>query len=346
MKWYNDSGQNKDVVISSRVRLARNLTNYPFSPKLSKDQALSLLEEINNVKPKLESELSKKINGYNLNIIDNNDKTAMVERHVISPLLVEKRQSAGLLSSEDEKICIMVNEEDHLRIQSITNGMNIDEALATANLVDDILSKNLDYAFNDKYGYLTSCPTNLGTGIRASYMLFLPALAISKSINKLAEGLSKFGITLRGTYGEGTQTIGYLYQISNQKTLGRTEEEIIDGLNKIVEQVVTQERNQREYIIKNDFHGIEDQIYRSYGVLKYARQLSSKDALTLLAQLKLGIDTNMIKLENDCNIYKLMVETQPGNLQNCAGEEFIESQKDSYRAEYIREHLPEIAQKK
>ena len=206
--------------------------------------------------------------------------------------------------------------------------MNIEEAYKLADKVDDILSESLNYAFHNKYGYLTCCPTNLGTGIRASYMLFLPALSISDGITKLAEDLSKFGITLRGTYGEGTKTIGYMYQISNQKTLGRTEEEIIAGLNNIVNQVVTKERNQREYLIKNNFHKIEDQIYRSYGVLKYARKLSSNDALTLLSQLKMGIDTNLIELEDRCNVYELMVDTQPGNLRHTAGEEFDEFQTD------------------
>lgn len=342
MKWYDDNGKNKDVVISSRIRLARNLKNYPFSSKLSNEQASSILEEVNKGIPNLESKLSKKINGYTINSLNDIDKEAMIERHVISPELANKKQSSGLLLSEDEKISIMVNEEDHLRIQTITNGMNIDEAYITANLTDDIMSEYLNFAFHENYGYLTCCPTNIGTGLRASYMLFLPALSISKRIGKLAEELSKFGITLRGTYGEGTRTIGYLYQISNQKTLGRTEEEIIASLNKIVEQVVTQERNQREHMIKNSYHDIQDQIYRSYGVLKYARQLSADDTLTLLSQLKLGMDTNLIKLEKSCDIYGLMVESQPGNLQSNAKEEFDLSQRDRYRASYIRENLPEL----
>lgn len=342
MKWYDDDGNNNDVVISSRIRLARNLENYPFSSKLSNDQASSVLEEVNKGIPNLESKLSKRINGYSLDKINDIDKQAMVERHIISPEFVNKKQKSGLLLSEDEKISVMVNEEDHLRIQSITNGMNIDDAYITANATDDIMSEYLNYAFHEKYGYLTCCPTNLGTGLRASYMLFLPALSLSKKINKLAEELSKFGIILRGTHGEGTKTIGYLYQISNQKTLGRNEEEIIAGLNKIVEQVVEQERNQREYIIKNNYHEIQDQIYRSYGVLKYARQLSTNDSLTLLSQLKLGADTNLIKFERACNVYGLMVESQPGNLQNNAKEEFDSSQRDRYRATYIRDNLPEL----
>ncbi|NLJ90290.1 MAG: protein arginine kinase [Clostridiales bacterium] len=341
MNRYNNA-KNNDVVISSRIRLARNLTNYPFSQKLSQEEATKLIDEVIGTIPFLEDRLSRNINGYTLSSIKENEKNAMVERHVVSPQLIQKKQSAGLLLSDDEKISIMVNEEDHLRIQSITNGMNINEAFITANRVDDILSEKLSYAFHDKYGYLTSCPTNLGTGIRASYMLFLPALTLTNSITKIAEELSKYGITLRGTYGEGTKTIGYLYQISNQKTLGRTEEEIIAGLNEIVEQVVTQEREQRENYIKKNFHQVEDRIYRSYGVLRYARQLTSNDALTLLAQLKLGVDTNLIKLEKDCNIYELMVRTQPGNLQHYANEVFSSSQRDRYRAEYIRNLLPDL----
>lgn len=345
MKWYDDNANNGDVVISSRIRLARNLTNYPFSPKISEEQANNLLNEVSGTIPVLEDRLSKNISSYTLSKVKDTDKTAMVERHVLSPGICQKGQCAGCLLSEDEKISIMVNEEDHLRIQTITNGMNIDEAYDLANEVDDILSENLAYAFHHKYGYLTSCPTNLGTGIRASYMLFLPALAVTNNITKIAEELSKYGITLRGTYGEASKTIGYLYQISNQKTLGRTEEEIITGLNKIVEEVVTKERDQREYLITNNYREVEDQIYRSYGVLKYARQLSSNDALTLLAQVKLGIDTNIIKLDDQCNVYELMVETQPGNLQHTRGEEMSSSKQDRYRADFIRKNLPEILSK-
>lgn len=345
MKWYDNIRENIDIVISSRIRLARNLTNYPFSSKLSNNQAEELVDELAKMAPILEEKLSKKINTYTLSSIKDNDKVAMVERHIISPQLVKKKQTTSILISEDENISVMVNEEDHLRIQAITNGMNIEEAFATANKVDDILSESLNYAYNDKYGYLTCCPTNLGTGIRASYMLFLPALSQSEGITQLAQELSKFGITLRGTYGEGTKTIGYLYQISNQKTLGSTEEEIISALNNIVEQVVVKERKQREYIIKNNYHNIEDQIYRSYGVLKYARKLSSNDALTLLSKIKLGIDTNLIKLQDSCNIYGLMVDTQPGNLQHYAGEEFDESSRDRYRARLIREKLPDLMNK-
>ncbi len=342
MKWYDDNAKDNDVVISSRIRLARNLTNYPFSQKLSQAEASKLIDEVIKTLPMLQDKLSKNINGYTLSSVKENEKNAMVERHVVSPQLIKKKQSVGLLLSEDEKISIMINEEDHLRIQSITNGMSMDEAFIAANKVDDILSEKLNYAFHERYGYLTSCPTNLGTGIRASYMLFLPALALTNSITGIARELSKFGITLRGTYGEGTKTIGYLYQISNQKTLGRNEEEIIAGLNEIVEQVVTQERNQREYYIKKNFHEVEDWIYRSYGVLRYARQLTSSEALALLAQIKIGIDTNLIQLKEKCNVYELMVETQPGNLQYLANEEFGSSQEERYRAEYIRNNLPDL----
>lgn len=343
MKWYNDNEKRNDVVISSRIRLARNLNDFPFSQKLSDEQATMLIDKINESIPVLEKKLSKKLYGCGFNNITDTDKTAMVERHVISPQLVLKKQSTGLLLSQDEKISIMINEEDHLRIQSITNGMNIEEAYITANKVDDILSENLDFAFHEKYGYLTSCPTNLGTGLRASYMMFLPALSVTKRTVKLGEELSQYGIAFRGTYGEATKSIGHLYQISNQNTLGRTEEEIIDSLNQIVEQVVKQERRQREYLIQNNQDEIEDKVYRSYGILKYARQISSSDALTLLAQLKLGADFKLIQFDADCNIYELMVKTQPGNLQHYLNKNLGSTQRDRYRAEFIREHLPELA---
>jgi len=270
------------------------------------------------------------------------DKIAMVERHVISPLLVEKEQSTGLILSEDEKVSIMINEEDHLRIQSVTGGMNIFEAFKTANLIDDITSELFDFAFSEKYGYLTSCPTNLGTGLRASYMMFLPALTVAGRITQLAEELGKYGIALRGTYGEASKSYGNIYQISNQKTLGSTEKEIIERLNRIVEQVMRQERRQREYLLTNSYDEIEDKVYRSYGILKYAKQISSADAMALLAQLKFGADMELIHIGQNYNIHELMMNIQPGNLQYQLDKAISSTQRDKFRADYIRKALPNI----
>lgn len=342
LKWYNEAAKNSDVVISSRIRLARNLKKYPFSSKLSEKQALELVREVKESSLELGAQAAIKFYSCNVDMLSDTDKVAMVERHIISPLLIEKKQSTGLILSEDEKISIMINEEDHLRIQSITAGMNINEAFRTANKIDDISNEVLDYAYHEKYGYLTACPTNVGTGLRASYMVFLPALTAAGKIVKLAEELGQYGIALRGTYGEATKSMGNLYQISNQKTLGSTEREIIESLNRIVEQVMKQERRQREYMLTSSYDEIEDKVYRSYGVLKYAKQLSSSDAMTLLAQVKLGIDLQLIHTSDNYNVHELMMEIQPGNLQSNLDKNIGSVQRDKYRAEYIRMKLPEM----
>lgn len=342
LKWYKEAAKNNDVVISSRVRLARNLKKYPFSIRLNDQQANQLVQEVKEAGKVFQTQTDKRYNSCNVNVLSEIDKTAMVERHVISPLLVEKEQSTGLILSEDEKISIMINEEDHLRIQSVTGGMNIGEAYKTANLIDDITNELFDYAFSEKYGYLTSCPTNVGTGMRASYMVFLPALTLAGRITKLAEELGKYGIALRGTYGESSKSFGNIYQISNQKTLGSTEREILEKLNRIVEQVMKQERRQREYLLINSFDEMEDKVYRSYGILKYAKQVSSDDAMTLLAQLKLGIDMELIHVGQNYNIHELMMEIQPGNLQYQLDKAISCTQRDKFRADYIRKRLPDI----
>lgn len=341
-KWYNDAGKNNDVVISSRIRLARNLKSFPFPVKLKDEQAIELVESIRGAGPVLEVKASKKFYSCNVDVLSDAEKTAMMERHIISPLLIAKEQRTGLILSDDEKISIMINEEDHIRIQSITGGMNIKEAFDGANFADDITNDLFDFAFHEKYGYLSSCPTNVGTGLRASYMMFLPALTVAGKIVKLSEELGQYGITLRGTYGEASKSLGSLYQISNQKTLGGTEKDIIEGLNRIVEQVMKQERRQREYILTHSYDEFEDKVHRSYGVLKYAKQLSSADAMTLLAQIKLGSDMELIRFHQAYNVHELMMEIQPGNLQCQLDKNIGSANRDKFRADYIRKKLPEL----
>ena len=343
LKWYKEPSRNNDVVISSRIRLARNLSKYPFSPKLVEVQAAEMVKEVKEASIVLEEQMKTPLFSCNVDVLADTDKTAMVERHIISPLLVEKKQSTGLILSEDEKISIMINEEDHLRIQSITGGMNIVEAFKTANQIDDIANEVLGFAYHEQFGYLTACPTNVGTGLRASYMVFLPALTTAGKIIKLAEELGQYGIALRGTYGEASKSMGSIYQISNQKTLGSTERDIIDNLNRIVEQVIKQERRQRDHMLTSNYDEIEDKVHRSYGILKHAKIISSNDAMTLLAQLKLGMDMKMIQLGEGYNVHELMMEIQPGNLQSNLDKNVGSVQRDRYRADYIRKKLPEIS---
>lgn len=340
LKWYEEIVPDSDVVISSRVRLARNLDNYPFSSKITEEQANSLVNEVKGVSSSLSEKDNRRYYACNISTLSDIDKTAMVERHIVSPLLAQKEQTTGLILSEDETISIMINEEDHVRIQAIVGGMNLEKAYQEADRIDDIAYEKLHFAYDEKYGYLTSCPTNAGTGMRASCMVFLPALSSARLIQKLIEEVGKYGVTIRGIYGEGTKSLGNIYQISNQKTMGNSESEIIENLKRIVFQVVKQERKRREYMLSVSTDEIEDQVFRSYGVLKYARQISSEDAMALLSQLKFGADCGLVKFDKEFNVHKLMMGVQPGSLQWTLGKNVGSLTRDQSRAEYIRKELP------
>ena len=345
LKWYEQIVPDGDVVISSRVRLARNLEGYKFSPLLKESEAVKLVDEVKSITSSLAEQDNRKYYSCNIKSLSDIDKAAMVERHIVSPLLVEKEQTTGLILSEDETVSIMINEEDHVRIQSIVGGLNLEKAYDIANRIDDIAYDKLHFAYDDKYGYITSCPTNVGTGMRASCMVFLPALSAARLIHKLIEEVGRYGVTIRGIYGEGTKSIGSIYQISNQKTLGNSEREIIQNINRIVDQVMKQERKRREYMLSVNADELENQVYRAYGILKYARQITSNDAMTLLAQLKFGLDSGLIKFDKEFNVHKMMMGVQPGSLQWALGRNVGSTARDKARAEYISKELPNICEK-
>lgn len=341
LKWYEEKNSDSDVIISSRIRLARNLREYPFAVKLQDEKAKELVEDLTD-----HIELSKEENPAfhrcKLSNLSEVDKNAMVERHIVSPLLATKKQETGLIVSEDESISVMINEEDHLRIQSIISGMNLEKAYEKANEVDDMISDKYTLAYDEKYGYLTSCPTNVGTGLRASYMCFLPALTGAGMIVNLVEELGRYGITIRGIYGEESRSIGNLYQISNEKTLGRTESDIIENLNSIIIQIMKQERKRREYMLTNNYNEIEDQIYRAYGILRYTKQITSSDSMAFLSLLKLGIDAGILKPKKDINVFQMMMDVQPASLQYKMGKNAGSTLRNRFRAEYINNCLDQI----
>lgn len=341
LKWYDEKGENSDIVISSRVRLARNLEKYPFSPILSDEQAINLVDEVNQSLQDYQDKEGK-YTVCNLNVVNELDKLAMVERHILSPMIAKKKQSTGLVLSENESTSILINEEDHIRIQSIAGGMNIEKAYKRANHIDDITYEKLKYAFDEKYGYLTACPTNVGTGLCASYMVFLPALGAAGKISRLSDEVSKYGMALRGIYGDASEGVANIYQISNQKTLGSSEADIINNLNGTVAQVIKQERKRREFVLTTNYDQIEDQIFRSYGVLKYAKQISTKDAITLLSQIKFGVDSGIVELSEELNIYSMIMGIQPSNIQYRLGKAIGSKIRDKIRAEYINDHLPNL----
>lgn len=346
-KWYEEQNEQSDVVISSRIRLARNFVKYPFSPKLSSEQAELLCEDIHNrldeKKAKLE-EIVGKYYYYNVTKANDIEKEALAERHIITKKLVDKKQHAGVVMTEDESVSLMLNEDDHIRIQVISSGMNLLPLLEKANTIDDYISETLEYAFDDKLGYLTSSPTNVGTGLRASVMVYLPALATSGKIDKLIDEVNKYGVSIRGIYGEGNKSVANIYQISNIKTLGMSETEIIQNLITIVDQVIKQERRRREFLLDSNFDKYEDQVYRSYGVLRYAKQISTADAMMLLSQLKFGYDSKIIASKEIPSFYKLMMAIQPANLQKILGKNVGTKERERARAKFLNESLPELIQ--
>lgn len=343
LKWFEKNSVGDDVVISSRVRLARNIEKYNFPSRLKNEDAHMVIGDVEKAVMKAHEN-----NGYfrsiNMNEVSSIEKVAMVERHVISPNFVQSQIPTGLIISEDESISIMINEEDHLRIQSITNGLNLQEALDNAYRIDDLLEEKITYAYDEKIGYLTSCPTNVGTGLRASYMIHVPALETTGKLQFILDAIGKFGITVRGIYGEGSKARGSVFQISNQITLGHSENEIIDNLTSLTKQIVEQERALRNRLLSEKKLQFQDAVFRSYGVLANARIMTSKEAMSLLSDIKLGYELGILKSDTDnpINIYGLMTCIQPANLQKKINKELRLEERDIERATYIRNNLPKI----
>lgn len=341
LRWFEDNGKDSDVVISSRVRLARNVKGYKFSYMLETEEETELK---NTIMKKLDSVKSlNKYNSYDFDNLDIYQKMAMKERFVISDYLQQQEIAAGLVSPQED-ISIMVNEEDHIRIQAYVAGMNINKAFTLVDKKDDEIGQVLDYAYNERYGYLTTCLSNVGTGMRASYMMHLPALSGNNRISGLVSEVGRFGLTLRAVEGDNNRALGDVYQLSNQVTLGKTEKEIMDNLSNIARQIVKQERNLRQQYIEQRRIQVQDLTYRSYGILKYARKVSLKDGMLLLSQLRLGLSTGLIKSVEDIgsSIYQLMIGIHPANLLMLSDRDCDAEQLDIARADFIRDNIPTI----
>lgn len=336
-KWYIEDGLESDVVISSRVRNARNLKEYPFPVKMTKEQSKLVINLAYKV-------LSKKVDGktysfYNINNIPKLDKEVLVYKHLMSPDLLKDDMARGLFLSDDEKISIMVNEEDHFRIQSMDSGFRIKECLENLNKVEEYLEKNLEFAFNSRYGYLTTCPTNLGTGIRVSVMMHLPALVLTGYIEKIIEGCSKVGFAVRGIYGENTSSIGNIFQISNQVTLGITSNEIVENTISVAKQVMTYERNLRNDLHNKRMYELEDKIFRSYGIFCNARKISVEESLKLLSDIRLGYDLGLIKNINKETLNEITLNINDASLEKILGKDLEYNERDIIRANYIRQKI-------
>ncbi len=336
-KWYNKSGCDGDIVISSRVRLARNLRDFPFPHLLNLQQKNEIANKIKDALENSNSYIAKSFNFINMSAISTVEANSLVERHLISPSFAKQRAGKYLLISDDESISIMINEEDHLRIQVLSEGLSVKEAYETADKIDTLLDNALGFAFHNKLGYLTQCPTNLGTGLRASVMLQLPALQKSRVINRLEDNLAKIGLTLRGTFGEGSEAQVGLYQLSNQVTLGLSEETAIENLNSVATQIINNEREARTEACKR--LETKDYIMRSLGTLRYALLIDNKECMMLLSALRMGIAENIVTNITLDEVNSLMVNIQPAMLIKASGKDLTPHQRDELRASLVREKL-------
>lgn len=323
-----------DVVISSRIRLARNLSDIPFPSVMTENEADKVKELVKKAIFDSKTILSTQFSEYDMKKITPLERQSLVERHLISPDLAQNTKNGSALIKNDGTVSILINEEDHLRIQTIFNGLNLKEAWDLADKIDDLIEENISYAFNEKLGYLTACPTNVGTGIRASVMVHLPSLTITGQIGNILNSVSKIGIAVRGMYGEGTQSLGDIYQISNQVTLGQSEIEIIENLEGIVKQIINNERKAREDLYKRRKVQIEDRIGRAYGLLTNAKVMSTQEFMRLISDVRLGAVLNIINIDIQ-KIDEITTHIQPGNLQKIIGKQLEPYERDVKRAEYV-----------
>ena len=336
--WMREEGNDSDIVLSSRIRLARNFADRTY-PILKNENELS---EVNHFMNKEYAEQSfqnyKDFQFISLEDLSEIEKRILVEKHLISPNL-EKFPASAVLISKDEQVSIMINEEDHLRVQLYLPGFQLLETLERAFELDDWIEEKVDYAFNEKCGYLTSCPTNVGTGMRASVMMHLPALALTKQITRMVPVINRLGLAVRGIYGEGSESLGNIYQISNQITLGKSEDDIVSDLQSVVKQLIEQERLARDYIVNELGLSLENRIFRSYGILQHSRIIDSKEATKCISNVRLGIDLGIIENISKNILNELMVLTQPGFLQHYANKKLTAKERDVFRASLIRERI-------
>jgi protein arginine kinase len=338
-QWMNGEGADSDVVISSRVRIARNIRSLPFPMMANPAQSLSAMEQLLGVAESGRLNGLGKIEVIRLSDITELDKLVLVEKHLISPNLANESRNGALILSPNEDISIMVNEEDHLRIQCLCSGFQVREAWDWASKIDDIFEEQVDYAFDEKHGYLTSCPTNVGTGIRASIMMHLPALVMTGQINRILSAVTQVGLTVRGLYGEGSEATGNLFQVSNQITLGQSEQEIIENLFQVARQIIEHEKSARSKLLTESRPRVEDRVRRSFGILTQAVIMDSKEASQRLSDIRLGVHLGLLPGVNAQTLNELLVSTQPGFLQQTFGEVLSPEQRDMTRAELIRSRL-------
>ncbi|WP_040591764.1 protein arginine kinase [Schlesneria paludicola] len=338
-EWLKATGPDSDIVMSSRIRLARNLAQYPF-PSRADDSVRAEIEE--SLRTLIEKNpAGRKLNYISVSALELIDRQMLVERQLISREHSESHGQRGVGISDEENISVMVNEEDHLRIQVLRSGFALDECWSEIDAIDDAIESERTYAFSDKLGYLTACPTNCGTGIRVSVLMHLPALVHTKEIQKVFQALQKINLAVRGLYGEGSQAMGDFYQISNQVTLGKSEAKLIRTIQDVVPNIVSYERRVRQALVSEKRQGLHDQVSRAYGILKTARTISSEETMDLLSSVRLGINLGLIDDLEIPTVNALFIHTQPAHLQKIRHEKLDTVDRNVARADYIRQRLNE-----
>ncbi|MEW6685778.1 MAG: protein arginine kinase [Candidatus Edwardsbacteria bacterium] len=342
--WLTARGSSSGIVLSSRVRAARNLEGFSF-PLYCSDKSRE--EIINLVQTTVcRSLYLKDAIFFEVNRLPHLDRQFLLERHLISTELVEEKRKCGLFVGEQEILGMMINEEDHLRLQAMSSGLQLVETFQLLSKLDDELQPLLPYAFHQEWGYLTACPTNTGTGLRASILIHLPALVLTKEIDKVLKSIFQIGLAVRGLYGEGTEVKGNFFQISNQTTLGRSEEELIEMVDKVTRQIILQEINARELLLKEAKAETEDKIWRAKGILENARVLTSEEVINLSSAMRLGVTMEILKSPDIQTLNELLIFSQPAHLQKILNREMQPQERDTERAQWVRRRLCEGSARK
>lgn len=337
------SGPESDIVISSRIRLARNLADYPFITKAT-DQDRSRIEKILR-EAVMGIDAPERLLYLDVERLPSLDRQFLVERHLISREHAESHGARAVAIDVEETFSIMINEEDHLRIQVMHSGLDLQSTWEQINRIDDIIEQRVTYAFHPRLGYLTACPTNVGTGIRVSVMLHLPGLVLARQIEKVFRSLQKISLAVRGLYGEGSQAMGDFYQISNQITLGRSEQDIIKQVGDIVPVIINYERQAREFLVRESHENLHDRVSRAYGILRTAQTISSEETMSLLSSVRMGVNLGLIENLEIPTVNELFIHTQPAHLQKITGTELDSADRNIERARYLRQQLSKASSK-
>ncbi len=342
LRWFEQQDTGRPGIISSRIRLVRNCQGYQFPSTMNEKESGELVRRLEFGLKDLGKSEGRDYGFFMIGELEELERAALRERRILNSAAVSNTKPAGLLVSGNEDTGIVLNCDDHIRIQLLQRGLHLDELWERANKIDDYINERFAYAFDDRYGYLTSFPTNVGTGLRATVVVHLPMLSQGKKFQGLISDMGRFGASVRGVHGERDENFGSLYEISNQKTLGQTEREIMDTVSKAAIQLTNQELQVRKLSLQRHREEREDEVYKSYGVLKYSRRLTSRDAMIFLSQIMAGLADGLIHTKDVFSVYRLMLGIQPANLQMISDRPLSKEELDGARAEFVRKELPEL----